>query len=264
VKKVFWLCVLPFLASCAAPGVDSFGQASRNKPSFSQAVEGGSHVARAKSHTELGAAYYEARQLATALDEARIAIAADASYAPAYNLLALVYVELKESRSAIDAFEKSLGLVPGDPEISNNYGWFLCQIGQEQKGLRHLGAAFNNPLYGTPAVALANAAICARNIKDFDRASEYLAKALRLDPNNLRALYLLAELNHQRGQYGEAQLRITDFHRRVEPNAESAWLALRIARAQGNRSDEARFSAMMRQKFFDSSEYQKLIQGQFE
>ncbi|QDX81181.1 type IV pilus biogenesis/stability protein PilW [Denitratisoma sp. DHT3] len=261
---MLWLCLLPLLVSCAATGGDPIASVSRSQPVAAQSSGTGSPLARAKSHTELGAAYYETRQFATALDEARVAIAADASYAPAHNLLALVYVELKENRAAGEAFEKALRLAPGDPEIGNNYGWFLCQIGEQRKGMQYLQMAAGNPLYGAPAVALANAAVCAQSLQDFDGASELLARALRYDPNNPRALFLLADLNYQRGRYGEAQLRIADFHRRIEPTAESAWLALRIARSLGNRADEARFGALLRQRFVDSSESQKLTRGQYE
>ncbi|TWO78999.1 type IV pilus biogenesis/stability protein PilW [Denitratisoma oestradiolicum] len=262
---MLWLCLLFILAACTSTGGDDLLlHSSRAQQPDAQQGSGKSTRARAKSHADLGAGYYEARQFSTALDEARIAIAADSSYAPAHNLLALVYMELKEHRAASDAFERALKLEPGDPEISNNYGWFLCQIGQEPKGLEYLQAAVRNPLYAAPAVALTNAAACAQNIKNFDRAGEYLAQALRVDPNNPRALFMLAELNHKLGRYGEAQLRIAAFHRLVEASAESTWLALRIARGQGNRGDEARFGAQLRQKFSTSNEFQKMLQGQYE
>lgn len=260
-RAMLWLCLPPLLASCAASSVDPI---SHNQPVLAQAGGGASAQARAKSHTDLGAAYYESRQFATALDEARVAIAADGSYAPAHNLLALIYVELKEHRAAGEAFEKALRLAPGDPEIGNNYGWFLCQVSQQQKGLQYLQMAASNPLYAAPTVALTNAAVCAQGLNDLDGAGEFLARALRYDANNSRALFLLAALNCQRGRYHEAQLNIADFHRRIEPTAESAWLALRIARKLGNRTDEARFGALLRQRFVDSSEYQKLTQGQYE
>jgi Tfp pilus assembly protein PilF len=47
---------------------------------------------RAKVHTELGSLYLLDGRSAIALEEARIAIAADANYAPAYNLLGLTHM----------------------------------------------------------------------------------------------------------------------------------------------------------------------------
>ena len=53
---------------------------------------------RAKAHTELASAYYELGNLGVALEEVRIALAADPNYAPAYNVQGLVYMDLKEQR----------------------------------------------------------------------------------------------------------------------------------------------------------------------
>lgn len=258
--RALWCCVcLSLLVGCATSG----DRGDVAIPASKQMASGEGKT-RAKSHADLGAGYYETRQFSTALDEARIAIAADAAYAPAYNLLALVYVELKENRAANEAFERALQLAPGDPEISNNYGWFLCQVGQQAKGLQFLQKAIGNPLYVTPAVALTNSAVCALGTSDMAAAEEFLARALRFDPNHQRAMFMLAELQYRMGRFAEAQLRIGELHRRFDPSAESSWLALRIARKVGNRGEEARFGALLRQRFMASVEYQKLSLGQYE
>jgi len=60
-----------------------------------------------------------------ALSEARIAIAADSGYAPAYNLLGLVYGDLREKELAEEAFQRALRFNPNDPDTNHNYAWFL-------------------------------------------------------------------------------------------------------------------------------------------
>ena len=50
---------------------------------------------RARVHTDLAAAYYERGSMAIALEELRVAAAADASYPPAHGMLGLVYMELQ-------------------------------------------------------------------------------------------------------------------------------------------------------------------------
>src|SRR5439155_98792 len=81
---------------------------------------------RARIHTELAGSYYQRGNLGVALAEARTAIAADSSYAPAYNVLGLVYSDLRENGEAEGAFERSLRLNPNDPDANHNYAWFLC------------------------------------------------------------------------------------------------------------------------------------------
>jgi type IV pilus assembly protein PilF len=63
---------------------------------------------RARIHTELAGAYYQRGNLGVALAEARIATGADSGYAPAYNVLGLVYGDLREKELAEEAFERSL------------------------------------------------------------------------------------------------------------------------------------------------------------
>jgi len=80
---------------------------------------------RARIHTELAAGYYELGNLGVALEEVRIAEQSDSSYAPIYNVAALVYAALKDDRRAEESFNRSLRLVPGDPDANNNLGMFL-------------------------------------------------------------------------------------------------------------------------------------------
>src|SRR5262245_42440322 len=60
---------------------------------------------RARVHTDLAAAYYERGSMAVALEELRVAIAADSNYAPAHSMLGLVYMDLKENQLAESSFE---------------------------------------------------------------------------------------------------------------------------------------------------------------
>ena len=57
-------------------------------------------ASRARSHTDLGAAYYQQGKLEIALDEFNRAVEIDPTYAQAYNGLGLVYVALKSASRA--------------------------------------------------------------------------------------------------------------------------------------------------------------------
>lgn len=231
---------------------------------LSQQTSKGDKRKRAQVHADLGYAYYEAQRFSPALDEARIAIGIDSSYALAYNLLGLIYLELHENASGEEAFQRALQLAPGDPDISNSYGWFLCQTGQEQKSQTYFETALRNPLYASSGIALLNSATCALRVKDEALAIKALNSLLSIDPDNVRGIFLLAEVSFRGGRYDEARYRLAELYRRIEPTAETAWLSLRVARKLGERGDEARFMALLRQKFADSPEAEKLRQGRFE
>ena len=136
-------------------------------------------ISRARVHTELAALYYQQGSMKTALDELASATKIDPQYAPAYSMLGLVYMQLGEPGPADNNFQKAVALAPNDPDIRNNYGLFLCDIQQYQKGLAQLDIALANPLYNTPVRALDNAARCAQNMGDAALASRYRQRAAR-------------------------------------------------------------------------------------
>lgn len=257
----FWLALL--LAGCATTsGVSSGGgtaeQAVSQQPTTSEARQ------RAKIHTELGALYLESGRFGVAQEEGRIALSADSGYAPAHNLLALVHMNLKENAAADDEFQKALRLAPNDPEINNNYGWFLCQSERPQQSVGHFLAAIKNPLYTTPAKAMTALGICYLKLQDEASAEDFLTKALRVDPGNAEAMYWLGDVYYRKGRYYEARRVVGDLNRAMEPNPQSIWLALRVERRIGDREGEARYASQLRRKFQGSPEYQKLMQGQYE
>ncbi|MBV2233954.1 MAG: type IV pilus biogenesis/stability protein PilW [Sterolibacterium sp.] len=219
---------------------------------------------RAKVHTELGALYLQNSNLAVALDEARFALSADSNYAPAYSLMGLTYMQMRENASAEKSFEQAMRIAPNDPEVNNNFGWFLCQTGREQRAFPYFEAAFKSPLYATPAMPLTNAGVCSLRLKDDRAAEEYFMRALKFDPENIRAIFLLADICYRQDRLAAARLHLSELHKLIEPSAESLWLALRIERKAGNRPSEMRYTNQLRQDFVGTPEHLKLLQGQYE
>ena len=202
--------------------------------------------------------------MGVAIDEAKIALAADANYAPAYNLLGLVYMKLNETADARANFERALALAPNDGEFNNNYGWFLCTQGREQDGIRHLMNAVKNPLYTSPSRPYTNAGLCALRLKDDALAEDYLRKAVLADGGNSQALYLLADVSYRKDKLVEARRFINQVHRQIEPTAETVWLALRIERKLGDRDAEASYATRLNRDFAGSKEQRALARGQYD
>src|SRR6185503_7854040 len=153
---------------------------------------------RAEVHTNLAAEYYARGSFAIALNETRAAIKDDPSYAPAYNMQALVYMEVREDKNARDAFEKALALTPNDPDVMNNYGWFLCLRDESTRGLALLQRASNDQLYATPEKAWLSAGLCQKRIGRNAEAEESLHRAVLIRPDLIAALYNLAILTYER------------------------------------------------------------------
>lgn len=194
----------------------------------------------------------------------RIAIASDPAYAPAYNVLALVHVDLRENDQAQANFERALRLSATDPDVNHNYGWFLCQTNREELSLRYFLAAVRNPLYATPQKSYALAAGCAMRKNREADALDYYERALRLDPNYLVPMMGVVQIRYKRGQLVESRALVSRYNKQAEPTAESLWLALRIERKLGDKSAESNYASQLRRQFSATPEYQELLKGQYD
>ncbi|MCL2344737.1 MAG: type IV pilus biogenesis/stability protein PilW [Desulfobulbus sp.] len=247
------------LCVCAAQAQDFGSPASRM-------TQTGDLRAKAKIHTELGAAYFQAGNPSVALEQLEIALNADSSFFQAYSVRGLVYGSLKEYDKAERDFQRALNIAPNDPEVNNNYGWFLCDTGKARQSISYFLNALKDPLYETPDVAYTNAGICAMKSDDLDGAQHYLLQALQLSRDGgLMARLQLAKLLYRRGNLDEARVYLNDVLKQVDsPSAEVLWLALRLERKAGNKAAESGFAAQLRGRYPASPEYQEFLKGRFE
>lgn len=219
---------------------------------------------RSRLRTELAAGYFERGNLSIALEEIGLALSADPTYAPAYNIAGLIYTSLKQDGLAEQNFTQALSLNPQDSDANHNYGWFLCQRKREREGIKFFLAAVRNPLYQTPERSYLNAALCARNIGDAAAMEEYLRLALQLRPNFPPALYYLAEIAFGRGDYLAARQHLGALARLVSPSPEVLWLGVRVERKLGDKNSEDSYALQLRNNFPDSAQARALLAGQYE
>ncbi|MGH8751060.1 MAG: type IV pilus biogenesis/stability protein PilW [Burkholderiales bacterium] len=258
-KKILLLLVL--LAGC----VQQQTQTQSGSPQDTAPAKPAEASRRAQVHTELGAGYYERGQLDVAIQELKEALRVDSNYAPAYNVLGLAYMELREDADAESNFQKALSLTPQDSDVNNNYGWFLCQRKREKESIRYFLAALKNPLYATPDKSYANAGVCARRSGDEAAAEDYFSKALRLRPDQPVVLYNLADLSFKRAKYTAAKTYLDRYMQVVtNPASEGLWLGARVARKLGDRNAEGSYAAQLRKRYPESKETRALDYGQFE
>lgn len=220
--------------------------------------EDSARLESARAHTELGSAYYGNGQVAVALEELTLATQIYPKYAPAYYVLGLVYMDLKEDASAEQAFQKAISLDPSSSEAYNNYGWFLCQRGKIDDAIKQFMTALKNPRYETPEKPYVNAGICSRKRNDDTAALDYFQHALKLKPNHPQALYNSADIYFQRGDLATAKSLLLRYMKTTKPAPDALWLGVRLERKLGERIEEASYAQMLRERFPDSPETQLL------
>ena len=256
-----WLAAAAVLvAGCAGSGMVGEG------PTVDTGAIGevGDPRNRAKLHTELASAYFSRGGMSVALEELRLAVGADSTYAPAYGMFGVVYQELRENRLAEDNFERALRLSPTDPDINHNYGWFLCQTKREPESIKYFLQAIRNPLYPTPWRSYSAAGQCSLRTNNVKDAEQFFERALRLDPDDPASLLYMGQIRYQQGNVREARRLVVRYNKLVTPTAESLWLALRIERRSGEKTAELGYATQLRRRFPGSPEYQALQRGQFD
>ena len=249
-----------FLSACGTQPTVNTGDRTQSTTSDTDDNARG----RARIHTDLAVNYLEIRNLGVALEEAGIAQRADPSYGPAYNVAALVYLELKDDRMAEESFRQALRINANDSDANNNYGTFLCDRKREAEGIRYFLLAIRDPLYQNPDRSYVNAGVCARRRNDMAEAENYFRSALKVRPNQIQALYQLAELTYERKGYAEARPLLNQLIPVSASSPEILWLMLRNDRQLGDRTTMDSLSHQLRTNFPASKEAALLEAGRFE
>lgn len=212
-------------------------------------------VQRAQIHTERAGEYYRLGNLSVALDAAQQAIAVLPTHAPAYNMLGIIYMQLREDAKAAQSFEQALKLAPNDSETLNNYGWYICQRQNPAQAMQYFSAALKNPLYNSPERALHNAGDCARKAGDMATAEAQFRAALQRKPQYGPSLLALAELTFSQGRVKDAEsLLIRHMQVLQASSADALLLGVRIARATGDKTAEVSYAQQLRRRFPDSAQ----------
>jgi len=183
---------------------------------------------------KLGQEYLAKGELETAQEKLRRAIDLDPQSVDAHTLLGVLNERIRRPEIAERFYRKAVELKAEDGNVNNNLGAFLCGQGRYDEAQRHFDVAINDPFYKTPAVAFANAGVCARQAGDSEGAEQHFRRALDLDRTNLTALYEMAGLSHGRGENLRARAFVQRYEARQQADAALLVLAVRVETALGD------------------------------
>lgn len=219
---------------------------------------------RAKIHTDLGAGYYERRQMDVALEELGEAVKLDPNNAKAYNIYGLVYAMLGENAKAEQSFQRALQLAPQDSDIRHNWGWYLCTHGRAREAIPEFEQAVHNPLYKTPDIALINAGRCSASIGNNADAEMYFQRALAVSPNNPNAAYGLAMVAFRSSRLDEARRWMKFVMQQNNPAPEALYLGMCVERKLGDRQAELSYVSQLRNRYPEADETRAIASGSCE
>lgn len=223
------LGALAGLVACAAPrggAADSVAAAD-----ITTASDESPQHRRARIRTELAVAYLQRGQAQVALDEAKQALTALATYAPAHLVKALAYMALERPELARVALDQALALSPNDLDVILNDAWWYCAQARYDSALVRFDAALQR---GGAARAWLGKAVCgARSGTDATAAFE---QAYALAPRDAQVVETWAQYALDRRQWNRVHELLTPHNASPQVSAQSLWLQAQAHRQQGQRS----------------------------
>lgn len=220
---------------------------------------------RARARMELASAYFGRNQMTTALDQVKLAIAADPLYGEAFNLRGLIYSSLGDPVLAEESFKRALQINARDADAMHNYGWHLCQQKRYAESTALFQQALAQPQYRGGSRTLLTLGVCQAFAGQLGESEATLTRAYELDPANPFTATNLSEVLYRRGEYERARFYV----RRVNSlpdvsSAQTLWLAARIENKLGNGQGAADFGSQLRGRFPDSREAAAYARGGFD
>lgn len=226
----------------------------------SSGISDANAVKASSINTELGSAYLSQGDFARANEKLLKALEQNPENADAHSVFALLQMRLGQFDKANTAFKRALRIAPEDSAILNNYGIYLCNQGEPAEALKNFAKALSDPLYPTPEFAYTNAGVCMIQTNDLNKAEAYFKTALNRNPQYAPAVYQMAVVSEKKTQNNIAWNYLMRFYNMGgSQNADNLWLAVRISRALGDRNNEARYSSLLKNKFPDAKQTDRMM-----
>lgn len=206
-------------------------------------------VASVQGHLRLAEDRLRAGDYPAAEREARKALKLDPNSVDAYTLLGATAERRGAVAEAAEHYRRATEMAPGDGNVLNNYGVWLCGQGQAAQSLAWFDRALADSTYSTPAMALANAGSCALRAGQYARAGRDLRDAIAQDPTNPVALGAMAELEFRQGRAFEARAFSERRLAAAPADRNALLLASQIEQKLGDTAAAARYVQRMRAEF---------------
>lgn len=135
------------------------------------------------------------------------------------------------------AYRRALELAPGNAQVHSWLASVETWRGRPEEGVRlHRRAASLDPLSRTSLAAVGS--MTRDWLSDPDTAAEWFEKALEIDPSYIFPLFLMAQLEAERGRMEEAR-RWAARALETDPEDRAAWTAKAYVEALGGNREEA-------------------------
>ena len=259
------LALLAALVGCASqPGGVGGSNADLSSAGIQTPSDDSEARRRARTRLALAIGYFENGQHTVALDEFKRVVQIDPTFADAYNLGGMIYMQLNDVPLAEAHFQRAISIDSRDANAWHNLGWLQCEQRRYPDAAQSFQRALAVPGYPGRARTLMTQGICEARGGDRAAAETTLMRSYELDAANPVTGYNLSQLLYLRGDYSRAQFYIRRLNNSEQANAESLWLGIKVERRMNNPQAMEQLASQLRRRFAQSRELQSFERGSFD
>ncbi len=209
----------------------------------------------AELNAELGVRYMAQGHLNTAMEKLQKSLKYNEKYGVAHHYIAELYRRLGEREKADEHYRLAMKYGEDNSALHNNYGVFLCSTGRFAEADEQFQTVLRDPLYAGPEHVYENLGLCWQRKPDYDRAENYLRRALQINPRLPKSLIGMGELSFARANYMSARAYLQRYFSIGPETAQTLWLGIRIERKLGDQVALTRYEKLLQANFRDSAEF---------
>lgn len=244
------VCVIGCLTGCVSTGHVDPMKTSKGRDQARDA------------YIQLGIGYLQQGDTERAKSPLKSALEIDPSNADAHTALALVFQAQMEPKLADEHYRKALAERGNDPRILNNYGGFLFEQKDYKQAYQRFEQASADTLYTERSRVFENLGMTALAMNQRDLAKQQFERALRLNNQQPRALFELAQMAYEDREYVPARAYYQRFSSLAPQNARTLLLGIRLARVYEDRDTAASYGLQLKRLYPGSPEYQQYLSEQ--
>jgi|KBSMisStandDraft_5_1062788.scaffolds.fasta_scaffold12627_3 type IV pilus assembly protein PilF len=204
---------------------------------------------------QLGQHYLELGKYEIAKEDLLKALKFDPKSVDAHTVLATLYDRVGDRTSAEEQYRIAAELAPTAGATNNNYGLYLCKLGRFDQAQKRFDIAKADGFYKDRDVIYLNAGTCQLLGKGpVDLAEADFRRAVEINPNNGQALYQLASVLYDKGDFFKARAYVQRFEAIGQASPDALLLARNIEVKLGNAGAAGEYAKRLREQFPESAQ----------
>ncbi|MEJ4045195.1 type IV pilus biogenesis/stability protein PilW [Erwinia sp. SLM-02] len=171
--------------------------------------------------------------------------------------------QVGDNTLAAEYYHRALTLAPQNGYVLNNYGAFLCRLGQYDAAQRYFIQAAEDSANAARADSVENSGYCYLNAGERNKAHDALVEAVTADPAKGMPMLAEAERRFGKGKRDDSRILLEIYQHNFPVSAESLWLEIRFAVQEGRTADVKHYGGQLARIFPQSIQYQHFLANEY-